>query len=123
MCKFRLQVEQCGCNDVECKQINPEIQDHKYENLETGGHIIRVTEYYRTSGVCLGWFINEDPNRLMVRYGMDPDNGNSKVDCPEKEFVFDEKRFFSDEICEVCQKTCTQPPDRNKTTKRGKKAK
>ncbi|CAH0054858.1 unnamed protein product [Clonostachys solani] len=112
MCTFRLQIEQCGCNDVECKQLNPEIQDDNFENVESGGHTLRVIEYYRISGMCMGWFINEDPNRMMVaRYGMNPNNGNSKQDCKNKVLKFDNARYYSTEICEACKQTCKQPED------------
>ncbi|VUC21277.1 unnamed protein product [Clonostachys rosea] len=115
MCTFRLLVEQCGCNDIECKQMNPEIQDDKFENVESGGHVYRVVEFYRLSGYCMGYFSNKDPNRMMVaRYGMDPNNGNSTQDCPNKVFVFDEKRYYSDRVCEACRATCEQPDEKRK---------
>ncbi|CAG9974009.1 unnamed protein product [Clonostachys byssicola] len=110
MCTFRLLVEMCYCNDIECSQINPDVQDDKFDNVESGGHVIRVVEYYRISGVCMDWFINEDPDRMMVKqYGMDPLNGNSKQDCKNKVFKYDKERYHSESVCEACVKNCTQP--------------
>ncbi|CAH0025920.1 unnamed protein product [Clonostachys rhizophaga] len=110
MCTFRLQVKMCLCNDIECKQINPDIQDDKFENVESGGHVLEVIEYYRISGMCMDWFINEDPDRMMVKkYKMDPNNGNSKQDCKNKVFKYDEDRYLSEFICKDCVGKCKQP--------------
>lgn len=111
MCLFRIKVVICGCNDIDCKELNPEIEDDQAENLPHGGHVVRVTEYYRESGICLGWFINKDPDRLIVRYGLDPRNSNSRQDCKNKTFLYDKRMERLLIVCKECQEKCTQPEE------------
>ncbi|PHH62777.1 hypothetical protein CDD81_6669 [Ophiocordyceps australis] len=86
MCTYDLNVVLCGCRDPACKQRDAELDQW----LTEPGHVLEVCWYYRISGLCLGSFYNHDPNRLVVRLGMDPRNGNSTQDCTNKKIDFDE---------------------------------
>ncbi|OAA77913.1 hypothetical protein LEL_04736 [Akanthomyces lecanii RCEF 1005] len=56
------------------------------------GHIEQVTTVFRTwKPACLGMFTNNDPDRLLVQWGMDPDNANSKQDCKNARYVIPDK--------------------------------
>ena len=109
MCLFKAKVTVCGCEDWMCKQANPEIGDNDIDNLPCGGHIIKLHYYHRVGPMCMGYFINEDPGRLSVRYGMDPNNANSKMDCRNKKWVYDKNvRTFLKTLCRECLDHCDQ---------------
>lgn len=72
------------------------------------GHIEQVTTVFRTwKPACLGMFTNNDPDRLLVQWGMDPDNANSKQDCKNARYVIPDKspQVF-DRCCERCKVLC-----------------
>ncbi|KAH7322719.1 hypothetical protein B0I35DRAFT_476640 [Stachybotrys elegans] len=106
MCTFRLQVTVCGCGDAKCKQRNPEIQDDQWEVLPQRGHIVKVHSCFRDGPYCPDFFMNEDPDRLMVRYGMRPDNANSKLDCKSKKFILANGYKEMEQVCRECAEQC-----------------
>lgn len=106
MCTFRLQIKICLCDDWGCKAMDPEIDERALLD-GISGHIRWLESYYRDSGMCLDYFENNDPDRLVVRLGLDKDNSNSKMDCKNKSFVVGE--CSPDEgICEFCKLKCRQ---------------
>ncbi|KFH46048.1 hypothetical protein ACRE_031860 [Hapsidospora chrysogenum ATCC 11550] len=107
MCTFQIKVVLCHCTDPSCRQRSDEVADNQ---LWEPGHTIRITQYYRISGICLGWFRNTDPSRTVVKYGLREWNTNSRQDCSEnKRLVLHPELTRSDRLCEACQSNCTQP--------------
>lgn len=106
MCTFEFKVLLCGCECPICAQRGTSKLE-KY--LPRSGHIIRITSVRRISGMCLGWFINTDPNRLVVRWGYPAENGNSKPDCNVAKKITFHRDFERTTFCDACLKTCEQP--------------
>jgi hypothetical protein len=107
MCTFEIKVVLCNCTDPSCRQRSDEVADNQ---LWEPGHTVRITQYYRVSGVCLSWFQNTDPNRTVVKYGLPEWNTNSKQDCSvNKRLVLHPELTRSARLCEACQSSCTQP--------------
>lgn len=105
MCIFEYKVLLCGCESPTCKQRT----SHPLEkSLPTAGHIIRITQVYRVSGICMGWFNNTDPNRIVVRWGFPAENKNSTQDCKDKKFTFN-RHLERGRFCDACLWTCEQP--------------
>ncbi|PHH72545.1 hypothetical protein CDD82_5925 [Ophiocordyceps australis] len=102
MCTYDLNVVLCGCRDPACKQRDAELDQW----LTEPGHVLEVCWYYRISGLCLGSFYNHDPNRLVVRLGMNPRNGNSTQDCTNKKIDFDEPCERWPTRCPLCVLKC-----------------
>ncbi|KOS18237.1 hypothetical protein ESCO_002764 [Escovopsis weberi] len=112
MCKFKILVDLCGCRSPTCHQ-RPEALDQQKSDLlaREGGHIYRVISCFRISGLCIDTFSNSDPSRLLVRYGMDPENRNSMHDCASarKAFVIDPESRRLSFMCDACRRGCSQP--------------
>jgi len=107
MCTFEIKVVLCNCQDPNCRQRSDEVAD---DQLWEPGHTIRITQYFRVSGLCLGWFQNTDPARTVVKYGFPEGNTNSKQDCREnKRLVHHPELTRSGRLCEACQSSCAQP--------------
>jgi hypothetical protein len=104
MCKFTLNVVLCRCEDFDCKKRDFTLDANR--EVYTG-HVTAVYGCYRDGPMCMDYFNNEDSDRLLVKLGMDPNNGNSKQDCKNKKLCIG--RFQRDEsICEDCLKHCDQ---------------
>lgn len=105
MCEFEVWAVYCPCMDTMCKLKVTELG----ETYKThAGHIAQVTTVFRTwKPTCLGMFTNNDPERLLVQWGMDPDNANSTQDCRNARYVIREKspQVF-EECCDRCQVLC-----------------
>ncbi|KAL6875080.1 hypothetical protein J3F83DRAFT_729796 [Trichoderma novae-zelandiae] len=111
MCKFRITVTLCQCTDPACRMRNDAFGQLESEAMQKhGGHILWISTYLRDGPMCLGYFTNEDPERLMVRYGMDAKNGNSKQDCKNRVFVIDAEVKRCLVMCEPCKDTCDLGP-------------
>ena len=107
MCTFEIKVILCKCRDPNCKQRTGEIADHQ---LPEGGHTVRVTQYYRVSAMCLGWFKNTDQNRTILKYGYPEWNANGVQDCRgDKKFVHHRVRERDSRMCGACKTSCVQP--------------
>ena len=94
----------CGCEDATCKQQEPELAGFLMEP----GHPILLSWYYRKGGLCTGYFLNDDPNRLVVRLGMDPCNANSRMDCTKKIIKVEEEPERSTLTCADCSQCCSK---------------
>lgn len=106
MCTFEYKILLCGCESPNCKQRT---KNFLHDNLKNFGHILRITQVLRVSGVCMDWFNNTDPDRFVVRWGFPSDNRNSTQDCAgEKKFLFNKDRPRG-HFCEACLKGCEQP--------------
>ena len=103
MCTFEMRVILCGCEDPGCKQKESELAGF----LKEEGHPIKLNWYYRQGPLCTGYFRNDDPNRLVVRLGMDPKNANSRMDCTNKIIKVEEYPERSTLICGECKKHCS----------------
>lgn len=107
MCTFQIKVVLCHCTDPSCRQRSDEVADNQ---LWEPGHTIRITQYYRVSGICLGWFRNTDLSRTVVKYGLPEWNTNSRQDCGgDKRLVLHPELNRGERLCEACQSNCTQP--------------
>jgi hypothetical protein len=106
MCVFEYKLLLCGCESASCPQRTKNTIE---DNLPEPGHIIRITQVYRISGICMGWHINEDPNRLVVRWGYPADKGNGKQDCSENYVYTFNSNFERGHFCPACLRTCEQP--------------
>ncbi|OAR02366.1 hypothetical protein LLEC1_05690 [Akanthomyces lecanii] len=100
MCEYEIYARLCACNDRRCKLKVTELGEDEdtYE-----GHIIKVLTCYRISQTCLGMFTNTDPDRPLVKFGMLPENGNSKQDCKNAVYYFSEK---TPPVCVKVYKAC-----------------
>jgi hypothetical protein len=112
MCTFRLTAAMCGCRDFHCKMRTAALQEEMFDGRPFG-HVIAVTSIYRISGLCLGSFVNKDPNRTMVRFGLREDQPNSTQDCTDRKFEYGNCNGFLSKlgrvICRECQLVCSQP--------------
>jgi hypothetical protein len=89
--------------------MNPLIGDTDPDNSHEGGHVVRVIWCFRVGGMCIGNYTNDEPDRLLVKYGMDPGNTNSRVDCIDMQFTFDAKKERKPSMCAECSRSRTQP--------------
>lgn len=105
MCKYKLSVVLCGCQDPSCKLRTVELQEH---NLNSPGHVISINKYFRVSSLCLGWFVNNDPNRLVVKWGLRENQSNSKIDCTNRELRYLTELQRVQAVCRDCLKHCIQ---------------
>ncbi|TFB06707.1 hypothetical protein CCMA1212_000622 [Trichoderma ghanense] len=111
MCKFRITVTLCQCTDPACRMRNNAFGQRESEAMQKhGGHILYINTYLREGPMCLGYFTNEDPERLVVRYGMDEKNGNSKQDCKNRTFVIDPAVTRCVVMCGPCRDVCDIGP-------------
>ena len=105
MCEFEVHAVYCLCMDRKCKLKVTELG----ETYDTqSGHIEKVVTVFRTyKPTCLGMFTNNDPDRLLVQWGMDPANANSTQDCKNARYVIAEKspEVYAD-CCEKCKTLC-----------------
>lgn len=108
MCRFRIKVMLCGCRDYDCRQINPTLNEDNPSNHWDSGHVIKIMSYYRDGPMCMEYFVNRDPERLVVKYGVDPNNTNSVQDCKRRVFRLEMEQVRSATICSACKKTCIQ---------------
>lgn len=118
MCKFRISVTLCACQDPACIKKTSDLGQLESEVMQKhGGHILWISTYLREGAMCLDYFINEDPDRIVVRYGMDQNNGNSKQDCRNRIFIIDPdiKRCFV--MCDPCRAFCDIGPPSPGSTK------
>lgn len=107
MCTFEYKVLLCGCENADCPQRTKRSIEANLP-ARVPGHILRITQVYRVSGLCLGFFYNTNPNRLVLRWGFPADNSNSTQDCKSKKFMF-HKEFERGHFCDKCLETCDQP--------------
>ncbi|KAI9147643.1 hypothetical protein HJFPF1_12673 [Paramyrothecium foliicola] len=104
MCNFDLHVILCGCKDWNCKmreaQFNSKSKPH-------AGHVKQIYGCYRNGPMCIKHFDNNDPHRLLVRWGMDASNGNSTQDCEDATYSI--TGFRNDTVaCQDCLAICNQ---------------
>lgn len=104
MCTFEARLILCGCEDGLCKQKEPELVGF----LKEDGHPVMMSWYYRKGAMCAGYFLNDDPNRLTVRLGMDPNNANSKMDCTNKIIKVEDDPERSTLKCGDCNQRCSK---------------
>ncbi|XWW96843.1 hypothetical protein V2A60_004823 [Cordyceps javanica] len=105
MCQFLITAEYCGCMAEKCYQKVKELGETESTHP---GHIVKVLTCFRTHlPLCQGNFRNEDPDRLLVRHGMAPDNANSKNDCKKAQFLIskDTPQRYRD-LCFLCEYNC-----------------
>ncbi|ATY64935.1 hypothetical protein A9K55_005305 [Cordyceps militaris] len=102
MCKFLLEVVYCLCNDRHCKHKVKKLGESEHT---APGHVARIDTCQRKAR-CLQTFTNNKPDRLLVKHGMRPEDGNSKPDCPVARYVL--KIIPSKELypCPKCQADC-----------------
>lgn len=106
MCRFTFRVRLCGCEDPACKQRTGDLN----LDLKEPGHIISIFQYRRISGKCIESFVNFDPDRLVLRYGMPANAINSTEDCRgEKEVTIKDETERDLQICNECMNKCRQP--------------
>lgn len=110
MCQFWIDVDICGCDHPDCKQTNPEIGDKSYAVLRDVGHVLKIRAYSIEGRICYYCFENDDPHRLVIRLGLDPNDPNSKLDCRYKTWIIGEHDKTTD-LCERCKETCNDPPE------------
>lgn len=53
--------------------------------------------------MCIGYFINDDPNRLVVKYGLDPNNTNRRQDCKKRTFCIEADQQRHKNTCRACK--------------------
>ncbi|KAH6605768.1 hypothetical protein Trco_004921 [Trichoderma cornu-damae] len=103
MCKFRISVTLCACRDPACVRKTGDFGQLDSEVMQKhGGHILWISTYLREGPMCLDYFVNEDPDRIVVRYGMDQNNGNSKQDCKNRVFIIDPDTKRCLIMCDPC---------------------
>ncbi|KAL6897136.1 hypothetical protein GGI43DRAFT_410377 [Trichoderma evansii] len=111
MCKFRISVMLCACQDPACSRKTDDLGQLESEVMQQhGGHILWIRTYLREGPMCLDYFTNEDPNRLVVRYGMDQNNGNSKQDCKNRVIIIDPAIKRCIVMCDPCRAYCELGP-------------
>ncbi|OAA69497.1 hypothetical protein ISF_02767 [Cordyceps fumosorosea ARSEF 2679] len=105
MCEFEISAVYCPCMDVYCKQKITALGETQFTHA---GHIGKVVTCFRTGKpLCMGTFRNTDPDRLLVRHGMDPNNANSTQDCKKARFTISEKLpDMHLDVCEPCKERC-----------------
>ncbi|KFA54106.1 hypothetical protein S40293_10952 [Stachybotrys chartarum IBT 40293] len=111
MCKFLLQVTLCPCNDRNCSQHHPELNDRDIDVVPQWGHIAAIHSCFRQGPKCPKFFMNDDPNRVLHVYGMGANNPNSRQDCPDKTFVVQKNYREMPGICRECTEQCVQFED------------
>lgn len=118
MCKFRISVTLCACHDPTCRKRTNDFGQLDSEVMQKhGGHILWISTYLREGPMCLDYFINEDPDRIVVRYGMDKNNGNSKQDCKNRIFIIDPDFTRCFIMCDPCKDICDLGPPSPGSTK------
>ncbi|ODA77589.1 hypothetical protein RJ55_07218 [Drechmeria coniospora] len=99
---FQVRLILCGCEDPNCTQREPELVGV----LKEVGHPIKISQYYRVGGMCTGYFRNTDPDRMVLRHGMDANNANTIQDCIDKVIEIEDHPERCTLKCQNCIEMC-----------------
>lgn len=109
MCTFELVVTMCRCIDPNCPQRGDRWGE---DTIKYAGHIDRVLSckkisdrFKTTSRRCDHGFTNREPERDLVKWGMNPDDPSSMLDCWNGQYVI--KRTERSKVyCPKCMYDC-----------------